>query len=39
MSVEDRKAQLNLIVVQTNHLLQIDMDIEEELVENFVERD
>ena len=31
MSVEDKKAQLNLTVVQTNHLLQIDMDIEEEL--------
>jgi len=39
MSVEDSKAQLNLTVVQTNYLLQIDMVIEEELVENFVERD
>ena len=27
MCVEDRKARLNLTVVQTNHLLQIDMDI------------
>lgn len=39
MSVEDRKVELNLAIVQTNYLLHIDMDIEEELVDNFVERD
>ena len=39
MFVEDRKAQLNLTEVQTNNLLQIGMAIEEERVDNFVERD